>query len=419
MQKKTRLSLFKANTFFWQTLAGLIVAMTLSGFLVFAVAWGFLNPDHTLLLNHPGEDRVIFAEEVVSLGGKPALTSWLQNQNPGPDHARVYAVDSTDHDLGGHKIPNGALERARALVRQGGNTLGIRSFNIEGEEILVFTARKPVNFFKDSTRVLLFAPHGAPLWLTCIISLLVASAVAAGLAWRLTRPLRQIEGAMVQAASGDLNVRISESVKGSSSEFIELAKKFDMMAATIQQLIDRQQNLFHSVSHELRSPLARINCAVELARRSPDITPKMLDRIESDVQKIQVICDLPKDDLIMTGNADLLAHAIENVVRNALRFSPDGGKVTIQGGMVSDSSLQISVQDEGPGIPQEEMAKIFDPFFRGANQATGSGYGLGLPITMQAAQHHGGTVHAENILPHGLKITITLPLKPAGKSEKA
>ena len=207
MQKKTRLSLFKANTFFWQTLAGLIVAMTLSGFLVFAVAWGFLNPDHTLLLNHPGEDRVIFAEEVVSLGGKPALTSWLQNQNPGPDHARVYAVDSTDHDLGGHKIPNGALERARALVRQGGNTLGIRSFNIEGEEILVFTARKPVNFFKDSTRVLLFAPHGAPLWLTCIISLLVASAVAAGLAWRLTRPLRQIEGAMVQAASGDLNVR--------------------------------------------------------------------------------------------------------------------------------------------------------------------------------------------------------------------
>ena len=236
-------------------------------------------------------------------------------------------------------------------------------------------------------------------------------------------------------------------------------------AATIQQLIDRQQNLFHSVSHELRSPLARINCAVELARRSPDITPKMLDRIESDVQKldslvgdlltytrlnaevsipfseidvseivediadnaslegdarkIQVICDLPKDDLIMTGNADLLAHAIENVVRNALRFSPDGGKVTIQGGMVSDSSLQISVQDEGPGIPQEEMAKIFDPFFRGANQATGSGYGLGLPITMQAAQHHGGTVHAENILPHGLKITITLPLKPAGKSEKA
>ena len=283
MQKKTRLSLFKANTFFWQTLAGLIVAMTLSGFLVFAVAWGFLNPDHTLLLNHPGEDRVIFAEEVVSLGGKPALTSWLQNQNPGPDHARVYAVDSTDHDLGGHKIPNGALERARALVRQGGNTLGIRSFNIEGEEILVFTARKPVNFFKDSTRVLLFAPHGAPLWLTCIISLLVASAVAAGLAWRLTRPLRQIEGAMVQAASGDLNVRISESVKGSSSEFIELAKKFDMMAATIQQLIDRQQNLFHSVSHELRSPLARINCAVELARRSPDITPKMLDRIESDV----------------------------------------------------------------------------------------------------------------------------------------
>ncbi len=465
MQKKTRLSLFKANTFFWQTLAGLIVAMTLSGFLVFAVAWGFLNPDHTLLLNHPGEDRVIFAEEVVSLGGKPALTSWLQNQNPGPDHARVYAVDSTDHDLGGHKIPNGALERARALVRQGGNTLGIRSFNIEGEEILVFTARKPVNFFKDSTRVLLFAPHGAPLWLTCIISLLVASAVAAGLAWRLTRPLRQIEGAMVQAASGDLNVRISESIKGSSSEFIELAKKFDMMAATIQQLIDRQQNLFHSVSHELRSPLARINCAVELARRSPDITPKMLDRIESDVQKldslvgdlltytrlnaevsipfseidvseivediadnaslegdarkIQVICDLPKDDLIMTGNADLLAHAIENVVRNALRFSPDGGKVTIQGGMVSDSSLQISVQDEGPGIPQEEMAKIFDPFFRGANQATGSGYGLGLPITMQAAQHHGGTVHAENILPHGLKITITLPLKPAGKSEKA
>ena len=120
MQKKTRLSLFKANTFFWQTLAGLIVAMTLSGFLVFAVAWGFLNPDHTLLLNHPGEDRVIFAEEVVSLGGKPALTSWLQNQHPGPDHARVYAVDSTDHDLGGHKIPNMIISNnGKQLVFEG------------------------------------------------------------------------------------------------------------------------------------------------------------------------------------------------------------------------------------------------------------------------------------------------------------
>ena len=86
---------------------------------------------------------------------------------------------------------------------------------------------------------------------------------------------------------------------------------------------------------------------------------------------------------------------------------------------MSDSSLQISIQDEGPGIPPEEMAKIFDPFFRGANQATGSGYGLGLPITMQAAQHHGGMVQAEKIRPHGLKITITLPLKHTGKSEKA
>ena len=141
--------------------------------------------------------------------------------------------------------------------------------------------------------------------------------------------------------------------------------------------------------------------------------------LEGAARKVQVVCDLPKDDLIMTGNADLLAHAIENVVRNALRFSPDGGKVTIHGGMVSDSSLQISIQDEGPGIPPEEMAKIFDPFFRGANQATGSGYGLGLPITMQAAQHHGGMVQAEKIRPHGLKITITLPLKHTGKSEKA
>ena len=168
----------------------------------------------------------------------------------------------------------------------------------------------------------------------------------------------------------------------------------------------------------------RLNAEVSIPFSEIDVSEIVEDiadnaSLEGDARKIQVICDLPKDDLIMTGNADLLAHAIENVVRNALRFSPDGGKVTIQGGMVSDSSLQISVQDEGPGIPQEEMAKIFDPFFRGANQATGSGYGLGLPITMQAAQHHGGTVHAENILPHGLKITITLPLKPAGKSEKA
>ena len=105
----------------------------------------------------------------------------------------------------------------------------------------------------------------------------------------------------------------------------------------------------------------------------------------------------------------MLAHAVENVVRNALRFSPEGGAVRIKARADGDGSVRIDIEDEGPGMDPTEMPKLFEPFARGANQATGSGFGLGLAIARQAAHRMGGEISAENRKPHGLRMTFKFP----------
>jgi signal transduction histidine kinase len=265
-------------------------------------------------------------------------------------------------------------------------------------------------------------------------------------------PIRRIAASIAIFGQGNLSVRAHTRRK---DEIGQLGRSFDQMADRLQQLIGSERRLLGDISHELRSPLARLKFAVKLARTSTD-SNAALDRIERDVDRItslvadiveitfiegdpavqgtevvragDIINEVIRDCAVeaevrgclialngrlageVLGNRELLRRAVENVLRNGIRYSPE--QSTIDVSLVEDSrAANIAVRDYGPGVPEDALTRIFDPFFRveEARDATGGGSGLGLSIAKRALQVHHGTITAENAAP-GLRVRITIPL---------
>jgi len=232
------------------------------------------------------------------------------------------------------------------------------------------------------------------------------------------------------------------------------------MAERISSLISAQKRLLADISHELRSPLARLSVALELARKNaiPAAAPALdriereadrvnelvgqlltLTRLESGAEKIppdlvsleelvqQVVSDadfeaqpmfrevkiVRLDKCRVRGSWELLRSAVENVVRNAVRYTAEGTAVEVELRWKLDTAL-LSVRDHGPGVPPEELGHIFEPFYRvsAARDRASGGAGLGLSIAERTVKFHGGDISAENI-PGGLLVTIRLPLAPS------
>ncbi len=284
----------------------------------------------------------------------------------------------------------------------------------------------------------------------------------AGLCWLLAvniaAPLRQLAQTVERFGAGDLAARITWR---RGDEIGELAGAFNQMADRIQTLLTAERRLLQDISHELRSPLARLSFAAELTRTATDRNAavarlrKEIDRLadliagliqvtraEGDFPQgnlvpvaldelVRDVCDsceleaaakdcsvnaVTDSDVPLLGDPELLRRAVENVVRNAIRYAPDSSAVRV---CVSKnaSTASISILDSGPGVPEEMLAKIFTPFFRvdaSRDTATG-GVGLGLAIAQRAVLLHHGQINAVNANP-GLHVTITLPLASASAS---
>jgi two-component system sensor histidine kinase CpxA len=272
------------------------------------------------------------------------------------------------------------------------------------------------------------------------------------LAVQFARPLRTLEQTVEKFGSGALEIRATAKRK---DEFGKLARAFNVMADRIETLLKSERRLLQDVSHELRSPLARLEFAVELARTSPD-QGRSLDRIKKEIDRLStlvsellqvtraendpdsrnlVALDLRevvkavRDDsmveadarhvkleisgepksLEIMGDRELLRRAIENIVRNAIRYAPEQSSVNIQLSRSEDQAF-IVVRDFGPGVPAESVPHLFKPFFRAEsdrNRSSG-GVGLGLSIAERAVAAHEGKIRAINANP-GLSVEITLP----------
>jgi signal transduction histidine kinase len=265
-------------------------------------------------------------------------------------------------------------------------------------------------------------------------------------------PIRRIANTIALFGQGDLTARVRTERK---DEIGQLGRSFNQMAERLERLIVSERRLLTDISHELRSPLARLKFAVKLARTSQD-NKAALDRIERDVDRItslvadiveitfiegqpavqdtgivragEIIDEVVRDCALeaqfrdctievtghlngeIMGSHELLRRAIENVLRNGIRYSPKQSAIQL---CVTEDERDaiITVRDFGPGVPEEALARIFDPFFRveDARDANGGGSGIGLSIAKRAIQLHHGCIRAENALP-GLRVRIAIPL---------
>ncbi len=289
--------------------------------------------------------------------------------------------------------------------------------------------------------------------------LAAALAFAALLAWYVSKPIRSLRQAFDAAAKGQLDARVGERMGRRRDELADLGRAFDRTAARLKSLVDGQRRLLHDVSHELRSPLARLQAAVGLARQQPENLEASMDRIEREAARMDKLVDelltlsrietgmsAQKDDAIelaelvnevvedavfeqnagtapiafesevvlpagigIKGNAEMLHRAVENVVRNAARHTRPGGRVLISARYeAARGEIELAIADEGPGVPEAELDSIFVPFFRGASASGTSGHGLGLAIARRVIEAHGGSISAANRPVGGLVVTIRL-----------
>jgi two-component system sensor histidine kinase CpxA len=310
----------------------------------------------------------------------------------------------------------------------------------------------------------LFGPNGIP-GLGILIAVVSSGLVCYFLARYLTSPILRLRKAAQKLATGELSARAGAHESLGKDEMSELVRDFDTMAEQIEKLVNAQSRLLKDISHELRSPLARLTVALELARqRTGPEAETVLDRISLEssrmneligslttiarlesgtgtlhkvpVQLEDVVDEVSRDaafeaqarncqveteildELPVLGDPALLHSAVENVVRNATRYTRDGTTVKIHAEKVERwgvGDAVIRVTDSGPGVPEDSLEKIFHPFYRiddARGRATG-GVGLGLAITDQAVRLHGGSVKASNLPEGGLLVEIRLPLQLA------
>lgn len=310
-----------------------------------------------------------------------------------------------------------------------------------------------------------FGPRGLPVP-GLIIAIISSGLVCYLLSWYMTKPIVRLRAATRQLAAGDLTARSGAPASKRRDEVAGLMRDFDGMAERLEMLVKAQSRLLNDISHELRSPLARLNVALGLARQRAGVeSVDMLDRIELEASRLNELIGriltlarledgeqrvpqtpVPLDELVASvaedaefeaqerhchvhtvipdgdwgvrGNDSLLHSAVENVVRNAIRYTQEGSSVEIEltsakRGNASEAVLRVS--DSGPGVPPDALGKLFEPFYRlddARGRLTG-GVGLGLAITERAVRFHGGKVTAFNRAEGGLMVEIRLPLSLA------
>lgn len=399
------------------------------------------------------------AAKAYESGGPEAFARFSQSDDKGRAR-QLFLLDGLYKDVLSRPVTNDGLRLAHAakngqLVMLRAHITAYRFVSSSGHPYVLML------YLKSGLRELAEALVGEGLPFAISLIFLV-TLLCLALAYHIALPIHSIQSTARKVAEGDLKARVPASVSSRFDELAALAKDFDSMVGRLDLLIQTQKNLLNSVSHELRSPLARINLTVALLKKrySAD-ADDMFQRLDRDVARIDVLMgqlltlsrlesglssaereDVNFDQLveetaadsnfeaeascksvsfrtegsIILENADAhaLRSACENIIRNAVRFTRPGTNVEVV--LEIDRSRPelegiLSVRDHGPGVPEESLEAIFQPFYRISGDAqTTDGNGLGLAIASEAIRLHHGTISAANLRPTGLEITIRLPI---------
>jgi len=398
------------------------------------------------------------ALRALNAGGPSALADWASRQAGQRRRFDVLVLDDDGHELNGQRITRSLREVVQAWKEQ-------RELPADGPGRRFTTA---LDHARHGRYLVIVEPPPRPLVLRVLGSsglprLLLVAGLFSGLVcfWlsrTLTRPIDQLRLTGQALGRGDLSARAPESTARRRDELGELATDFNRMAGRIEDLVNNQRQLLRDVSHELRSPLSRLQVALALVEDSGDetirrrylkhmeqdlerlneligemlrftrirdgqaIESENLDlvelveaivesaRLEAQPRQVQVELDAPLS-LSLRGDAELLGRAIENVVRNALRHTPDNSTITINLQSDADDACHLSIRDQGPGVPSACLEAIFHPFVRLSPERgeSGTGGGIGLAIAKAAIERHQGTIVASNGIDGGLEVHIRIP----------
>jgi two-component system sensor histidine kinase CpxA len=410
------------------------------------------------------------AAELLLQDGPENLRESLSHFGP-PFRVTVYLIDQLGDDHYDQEVPKGVAGLA-ARARDGGQT------ELEREGRSFLAARPVTTSGGDDLVLVIVRSHGGhgpgrrpprpiellnPRALVPLLGLivLVVGGLCYWLARYLTAPVSALRSATRRLSGGDLSARVGDRVGRRRDEIGDLARDFDAMAGRLETLIGSQRRLIRDVSHELRSPLARLEVALELARRrAGEDADEPLDRIEREAHRLdemiehllalgrlesgaavpdpmtiemaallkEIVADAEYEtrarkctvelscetESRVEGSRDLLRSALENVVRNAVAYTADGTTVEITCGVTDEPSQPfavIQVRDRGRGVPDDELEHLFEPFYRvsESRDRNSGGTGLGLAITARSIRLHGGCVNAHNHPEGGLVVTIQLP----------
>jgi two-component system sensor histidine kinase CpxA len=413
----------------------------------------------------------IQASEVLAQGGFDGLKNWLSaNKNAIPDRD-VFIIGPDGADILGRRLSASAARRLDffnhdEFANRGPGGPGPRPFGPPPPGNFRPSRAAPQIVGADgSAYTVLVVPRrpifgalslpGISLTILCV-ALVVTALTSWWLARHLSAPIRRIQAGARALASENLDVRVSAGLEGRKDELAVLARDFDAMADQLRANRSAITQLLRDISHELRSPLARMRVALGLARQPPADLSRQLDRLEREIERLDSLIsqvlklarlhgtDAPfaretfdLDELVeevvrdanfegavknckvrlqgaaaaaVNGNRELVRSAIENVLRNAVRYSPQDAPVDVSIAR-AESGFVILIRDQGPGVPARDLDRIFEPFYRVAesrDRDTG-GEGIGLAITAQVMKAHGGSAKAVNGQRGGFEVRLNLP----------
>lgn len=396
------------------------------------------------------------ADRAYESGGREALAAWSAQQ-------RIQGIEATLFQHGQPLYPTHLyrklqaqlpdwLKSGQSIVVQPSADLAVAVQPVMGEDGQL---RQLVAV--SHTRLRPQARAEIHLAIQLLLALLFIGLVGWWLARSVSRPVEALRHVARRMANGELSARIERPRGMAHDELVQLAGDFNTMAERIEALVAHDRGVLQDLSHELRSPLARLQLILDLAKRSSsraEAAPYFeqaeheiagLDRMLGDMLELSrmesglpgterepvelaalargcveqcsleasahgvELCLASVDAIVVSGNPMLLEHAINNLLSNSIKFSPRGGSVEVA--LRCDrQTADLEVRDHGPGVPAEELPLLFRPFFRGSNAARAGGHGLGLAIAQRVVQVHAGSIEVRNAEGGGLEIHVRLPV---------
>jgi two-component system sensor histidine kinase CpxA len=414
----------------------LVMALTAAAALAVSFALALKRADDTNRISP--ETLAQSAAGQLRKGGRDGLGLWVMDQHHTHPELQVYFVDDAGHEIFGRALSGHALSGPTGAVVPRIGEPGAKSYRVYVRRTrdVAFTAWQMV-----------FQPG-----ILLVLAITVSGLGSAALARQLAKPVERLRTGVRAIAGGAIETPMSPTISGRRDEVGGLARDIDQMTARLRAMIESKEHLLRDISHELRSPLARLRVATRLLRQDGATGNRTaLERIDREVERLDGLIgqileysrvqaspplNLENLDLLalledtaedaqleaeaegksvvlstttparIRGDRSLVLSAIENVVRNAVRFTPVGQPVDIAL-VVVGGVARIRVRDAGPGIRAADLARICEPFFRADGT---SGVGLGLSITDRITTLHGGQLAARNRAGGGLEVEIVFPV---------